>query len=149
MSRQLPIDATTAWLRAGPVDPLGTIPLFDITAATAPPRAASPCRDAGEILAGLAGISGRRRDLDQHEHDLIAAAREAGATWQQIAASLRFSHRQAAQQRHRSLARLINAGNSPSLPEDVRESLTSRRTQQSRHGRVRDGHDLRKHQIRS
>jgi hypothetical protein len=78
MSRQLPIDATTAWLRAGPVDPLGTIPLFDITAATAPPRSASPCRDAGEILAGLAGISDRRRDLDQHEHDLIVAAREAG-----------------------------------------------------------------------
>ncbi len=116
MSRQLPIDATTAWLRAGPVDPLGTIPLFDITAPPPPPTA-SPRHDAGEILAGLAGISDRRRDLDQHEHDLIAAARTAGATWQQIAASLGFSHRQAAQQRHRSLARLINAGNSPSLPK--------------------------------
>jgi hypothetical protein len=117
MSRQLPIDTTTAWLRAGPVDPLGTIPLFDITAAPAPPHAASPCRDAQEILAGLAGISDRRRDLDQHEHDLIAAARDAGATWQQIAASLGFSNRQAAQQRHRSLAHLINAGTRRASPK--------------------------------
>jgi hypothetical protein len=119
MSRQLPIDATTAWLRAGPVDPLGTIPLFDITAPPTPARAASPRHDVPAILSGLAGISHRRRDLDQHEHDLIAAARDAGATWQQIAASLGFSHRQAAQQRHRSLARLINAGNPAEPLEDV------------------------------
>src|ERR1022692_425961 len=112
MSRQLAIDPTIGWLRAGPVDPLGTIPLADITAPPPPARAASPRHDALAILSGLAGISDRRRDLDQHEHDLIAAARDAGATWQQIAASLGFSHRQAAQQRHRSLARLINAGNS-------------------------------------
>jgi hypothetical protein len=127
MSRQLPIDATTASLRAGPADPLGTIPLFDITAPPAPARVASPRHDALAILAGLAGISDRRRDLDQHEHDLIVAARDAGATWQQIAASLGFSHRQAAQQRHRSLARLINAGNSAGPLEDVTQSLTSRR----------------------
>jgi hypothetical protein len=100
-------------------DPLGTIPLFGITATPTPARDASPRHDALAILAGLAVISDRRRDLDQHEHDLIVAARDAGATWRQIAASLGISHRQAAQQRHRSLGRLINAGKSAEPLEDV------------------------------
>jgi hypothetical protein len=60
---------------------------------------------ASDALAGLTAIGALRRSLDQHEHDLILQARSSGATWQQIAASLGFKDRQAAQQRHLALSR--------------------------------------------
>jgi hypothetical protein len=69
---------------------------------------------ASDALAGLAAVSTLRRNLDQHEHDLILQARSSGATWQQIAASLGFKDRQAAQQRHRTLSRGINGDPRPS-----------------------------------
>jgi hypothetical protein len=69
---------------------------------------------ASDTLAGLAAISTLRRNLDQHEHDLILKARSSGATWQQIAASLGYKDRQAAQQRHRTLSRGINSEPHPS-----------------------------------
>jgi hypothetical protein len=75
---------------------------------------------ASDTLAGLAAISTLRRNLDQHEHDLILKARSSGATWQQIAASLGYEDRQAAQQRHRSSAAASTAS-------------------RIRHGRGRDG----------
>ena len=49
----------------------------------------------------------KRRELDRHEHQLITDARTAGATWQQIAARLGYKDRQAAQQRHKALARVL------------------------------------------
>ena len=52
-------------------------------------------------------IRAQRHDLDQREHQLITAARDAGATWQQIAARLGYKDRQAAQQRHHALARAL------------------------------------------
>jgi hypothetical protein len=90
------------------VDPLGTIPLFDVNSLLT-----SPAVPDG-TLAGLAAIEGLRRDLDQREHDLITEARTAGATWQQIATSLGFKDRQAAQQRQRALARILAAEPRPS-----------------------------------
>ena len=84
-------------------DPLGTIPLFNVNIPLTPARAAV-IRDA---LTALDAISTQRRELDQREHDLITTARQAGATWQQIAAWLGYKDRQAAQQRHQVLARTI------------------------------------------
>jgi hypothetical protein len=69
----------------------------------------TPPAPASDALAGLAAISTLRRDLDRHEHDLILQARNSGATWQQIAASLGHKDRQAAQQRHRTLSRSISS----------------------------------------
>lgn len=92
------------------IDPLGTIPLFDVNNPLTSPGPAV----ARNALAGLAAIEDSRRDLDRHEHDLITEARAAGATWQQIAASLGFKDRQAAQQRHRALIRSLACEPSPS-----------------------------------
>jgi hypothetical protein len=78
----------------------------------------TPARDSATArgaLAGLAAIGTMRRNLDQHEHDLTLQARNGGATLeQQIAASLGFKDRQAAQQRHRTLSRSINGEPRPS-----------------------------------
>ena len=82
-------------------DPLGTIPLFAVNIPLTPARAAAIRR----ALSELSAIAAQRRALDQREHELITAARNAGATWQQIAAQLGYKDRQAAQQRHRTLAR--------------------------------------------
>ena len=84
-------------------DPLGTIPMFDVNIPLTPARAAAIRR----ALAGLDTIRAQRHDLDQREHQLITAARHAGATWQQIAARLGYKDRQAAQQRHHALARAL------------------------------------------
>ena len=90
----------TAAPGAGPLD---TIPLFDVKIPLTPARAAAIRR----ALAALDAIPARRRELDRHEHQLITDARTAGATWQQIAARLGYKDRQAAQQRHQSLARAL------------------------------------------
>jgi hypothetical protein len=91
-------------------DPLGTIPLFSVNEPLTSPDPAL-IRDA---LSGLAAIKDLRRDLDQREHDLIATARKAGATWRQIAASLGSNDRQAAQQRHQALTRALAREPDPS-----------------------------------
>jgi hypothetical protein len=44
-------------------------------------------------LAALDVVRTQRREPGQREHDLIAAARQAGATWQQIAARLGYKDR--------------------------------------------------------
>jgi hypothetical protein len=85
------------------VGPLDTIPLFDVKIPLTPARAAAIRR----ALAALDAIPAQRRELDLHEHELIAGARSAGATWQQIAARLGYKDRQAAQQRHQALARAL------------------------------------------
>ncbi|HEX3513815.1 MAG TPA: hypothetical protein VHT26_07440 [Trebonia sp.] len=97
-------------------DPLGTIPMFQVNI---PLTAARPAA-IRHALANLDVIASQRRELDQREHQLIAAARQAGATWQQIAARLAYKDRQAAQQRHATLTRTL-------------QKPTHRR------GRVRDG----------
>jgi hypothetical protein len=84
-------------------DPLDTIPLFDVKIPLTPARAAAIRR----TLAALDAIPAGRRELDLREHQLITAARTAGATWQQIAARLGYKDRQAAQQRHQALARAL------------------------------------------
>lgn len=84
-------------------DPLDTIPLFDVKIPLTPARAAAIRR----ALAALDAIPAQRRELDLREHQLIGSARRAGATWQQIAARLGYKDRQAAQQRHQSLARAL------------------------------------------
>jgi hypothetical protein len=94
----------TAIPSGGPVsDPLGTIPMFDVNIPLTPARAAAIRR----ALASLDIIRAQRHDLDQREHKLTTAARDAGATWQQIATRLGYKDRQAAQQRHRALARAL------------------------------------------
>ena len=77
---------------ASSTDPLGTIALFDVKTPLAPARAAAARR----ALAALGDIPVQRRELDLREHQLIADARTAGATWQQIAARLGYKDRQAA-----------------------------------------------------
>jgi hypothetical protein len=88
--------------------PLGTIPLFDVKIPLTPARATA-IRPA---LAALDAIPAQRRELDLREHQLITAARTAGATWQQIAARLGYKDRQAAQQRHQALTRAVTADRS-------------------------------------
>jgi len=80
-----------------------TIPLFDVKIPLTPARAAAIRR----ALAALDAIPAQRRELDLREHQLIAAARSAGATWQQIAVRLGYKDRQAAQQRHQALTRAL------------------------------------------
>jgi hypothetical protein len=82
------------------------MPLFDVKIPLTPTRAAAIRR----ALAELGTIASQRRELDQREHDLISAARNAGATWQQIASHLGRKDRQAAQQRHQALARTLTTG---------------------------------------
>lgn len=89
--------------QAGSGDPLDTIPMFDVKVPLTPARAAAIRR----ALADLDAIPAGRRELARREHQLIAAARTAGATWQQIAARLGYKDRQAAQQRHQALARAL------------------------------------------
>ena len=84
-------------------DPLDTIPLFDVKIPLTPASAAAIRR----ALAALDAIPAQRRELDMREHELITAARTAGATWQQIAARLGYKDRQSAQQRHQALARAL------------------------------------------
>ncbi|MGC5028464.1 hypothetical protein [Micromonospora sp. DT229] len=52
----------------------------------------------------LAGIPAARDRLDEAELDLIDQARQAGATWHQVAGALGLSSRQAAEQRRQRLA---------------------------------------------
>lgn len=101
---------TTAPAAGHAIDPLDTIPLFDVKTPPTPARAAALRDD----LAALDTIRARRRELDQHEHDLIAAARRSGATWQQIVTRLGYNDRQAAQQRHQALARALAGSSLPS-----------------------------------
>ncbi len=82
---------------------LGTIPLSDVKIPPAPARAAAIRR----APAALDAIPCQRREPDRHEHQLIACARSAGATWQQIATRPGCKDRQAAQQRHQALARAL------------------------------------------
>ncbi len=105
-------------------DPLGTIPLFSVNEPLTSPDPAR-VRDA---LTGLAAIKDLRRDLDQHEYDLIATARNSGATWQQIAASLGSSDRQAAQQRHQALTRALARKPNPSQTRTRRRDQRKRQT---------------------
>jgi hypothetical protein len=91
--------------QAGQTDPLDTIPLFDVKIPLTPARAAAIRR----ALAALDAIPAERRQLDLREHQLITRARAAGATWQQIAARLGYKDRQAAQQRHQALARILTS----------------------------------------
>ena len=53
----------------------------------------------GEVLAALARVPDLRRDLDDIERAAIDAARQAGASWGQVAAALGLRSRQAAEQR--------------------------------------------------
>jgi len=55
--------------------------------------------DASEILTELARLRDRRAELDLAERALIESAREAGASWAQIASALGLASRQAAEQR--------------------------------------------------
>jgi len=84
-------------------DPLGTIPMFDVKIPLTPARAAAVRR----ALGALDAIRGQRRELDIREYQLITDARTAGATWQQIAAQIGCIDRQAAQQRHQTLAHAL------------------------------------------
>jgi hypothetical protein len=84
-------------------DPLETIPLFDVKIPLTPARAAA----IRQALAALDAVPAERRELDLREHQLITAARTTGATWQQIATRLGYRDRQAAQQRHQALTRVL------------------------------------------
>ena len=50
-------------------------------------------------VAALAGLANLRAELDRLERDLIASARDHGASWSQIATALGLRSRQAAEQR--------------------------------------------------
>jgi hypothetical protein len=62
-------------------------------------------------VATLAGLANLRSELDRLERDLIASARDHGASWSQIAAALGLRSRQAAEQRWLRLN--ANDGRSP------------------------------------
>ncbi|MDH6710775.1 hypothetical protein P3T27_007526 [Kitasatospora sp. MAA19] len=64
---------------------------------------------AGDLLAALTQVGEAQHDLDVLEHDLIAGARERGATWQQIADHLGLTSRQAAENRALRLERAVQA----------------------------------------
>jgi lambda repressor-like predicted transcriptional regulator len=55
--------------------------------------------DTDDPLAALARLEGLRGALDQAERDLIAAARQRGASWGQVSEALGLRSRQAAEQR--------------------------------------------------
>jgi hypothetical protein len=74
---------------------------------TDPYRSAHSPRPSGdEALAALMLLAGLRDWLADVEPDLIAAARDAGVTWEALAPVLRVGDRRAAQRRH---ARLLQA----------------------------------------
>lgn len=54
-------------------------------------------------LARLRALRARRARLDDEERRLIAAARDSGASWQDIATALGIRTRQGAEQRYRRL----------------------------------------------
>jgi hypothetical protein len=68
-------------------------------------------------LARLSEISAARARLDEHELELIDRARQAGATWGQVAAALGLASRQAAEQRRQ---RLVAAARSRQHDRDLR-----------------------------
>ena len=68
-------------------------------------------------LARLAEIAAARAGLDERELELIDRARQAGATWAEVAAALGLASRQAAEQRRQ---RLIAASRSRRHDQDLR-----------------------------
>ncbi|MEU8612621.1 hypothetical protein AB0C29_31975, partial [Actinoplanes sp. NPDC048791] len=68
-------------------------------------------------LGHLAEIGAARAALDERELELIDRARQAGATWSQIAAALGLTSRQAAEQRRQ---RLVAAARSRRHEQDLR-----------------------------
>ncbi|MET8146747.1 hypothetical protein ACIBSW_14805 [Actinoplanes sp. NPDC049668] len=74
---------------------------------------APPAPDLGR----LAEIGAARARLDERELELIDRARQAGATWVQVAAALGLASRQAAEQRRQ---RLIAAARSRRHDQDLR-----------------------------
>jgi hypothetical protein len=68
-------------------------------------------------LGHLAEIRVARAGLDERELELIDRARQAGATWAQVAAALGLASRQAAEQRRQ---RLVAAARSRRHDEDLR-----------------------------
>jgi len=68
-------------------------------------------------LGHLAEIGAARAGLDERELELIDRARQAGATWGQVAAALGLASRQAAEQRRQ---RLVAAARSRRHDQDLR-----------------------------
>ena len=68
-------------------------------------------------LAHLAELPAARARLDERELELIDRARQAGATWVQVAAALGLASRQAAEQRRQ---RLVAAARSRQHDQDLR-----------------------------
>ncbi len=68
-------------------------------------------------LGRLAEIGAARAGLDERELELIDRARQAGATWGQVAAALGLASRQAAEQRRQ---RLVAAARSRRHDQDLR-----------------------------
>ena len=62
-------------------------------------------QDAATPLAGLAAARAAAACIERAELDLIQAARDGGATWQQVAAALGIKTRTGAQKRHADLSR--------------------------------------------
>lgn len=56
----------------------------------------------------LRALRRRRRRLDTEEHDLITRARDAGASWQDIATALGIQSRQGAEQRYQRYRRRLH-----------------------------------------
>ena len=69
------------------------------------PAVAQAAADPAVALAGLATARAMAACIERAERDLIQAARDGGATWQQIAAALGIKTRTGAQKRHADLAR--------------------------------------------
>jgi hypothetical protein len=68
--------------------------------------------DGGDLLAALVALRGLREEIASWEAPLIAAAREAGVSWADLAPALGLSSRQAAERRYLRLQ--------PSGPADAR-----------------------------
>jgi hypothetical protein len=104
ITRHLPGTDSTGSPPGGPgSDPLGTIPLFDVSIPLTPARAAAIRR----ALASLDVIRTQRHDLDQREHQPITAARDAGPPASRSPPGSAYKDRQAAQQRRRALGRIL------------------------------------------
>ena len=69
------------------------------------PAVAQAAADPAVALAGLATARAMAACIERAERDLIQAARDGGATWQQIAAALGIKTRTGAQKRHADLSR--------------------------------------------